>query len=1133
MNSGTPRSSDDKYYRALFENSTDVVLLTVPDGTIVAANPVACRMFGMSKKEICDAGREGLIDHTDPNHQKFLEELKTTGKAGGELIYRRKDGSKIIGAATSVIFEGGARAFVIIRDITQEKKAEKALRESEAKYRCIVDTANEGIWMIGPDTLTTSVNTRMAEMLGVTPEEMIGHPVTDFMFEEDVPDHLKKMENRRKGMLEHYERRYRHKDGQTVWTLASATPIFDAEHLFKGSFAMFTDITERKRAEQERRKSEEKFSIIFQATPDLIAITRASDGTILEVNEAFTRLLGYSRAEAIGKSTKELSIWADPADRARWMAALEATGQVNEFETTLRCRDGSLITCVSTARPLDFGGEKCVLSVVRDITQRKRSEEELQLTQFCVDKASLALYQLTEEGDIWNVNECACQSLGYSMEELRSMTVFDIDPDCAREVFNDLATKLFDCGSITFERVHRRKDGTTFPVEITSNAVEFRGRMFGINFVKDITERKRAEQEIARLASFPMLNPQPITEVDLDGRVSFVNPAARLLFPDLELQESRHPWLADWEQLVSFCRDKGTNPDDREVAVAGHWYYQCMHYVSQDKRLRIYGIDITTRKLAEKALRLAHDELEKRVAERTEQLQKTAEELRESEERFALAIQASNDGIWDLNLETGEAYRSPRWKSILGYEGDEISGNFKEWESRVHPDDLQRVMNAGKACEEGRIPEFVQEYRLRHKDGSDRWVFNRGACLRDSHGKPYRMVGAITDITERKKLEQQLLLSQKMESIGVLAGGVAHDFNNLLTAISGYGQILLETIPEDDELSLDNIRNVLKAADRAAELTRGLLAFSRKQTINPKPVHIDSLIGNAGKLIQRIIGEDIEFGSNFPDKNLLVMADAGQIEQVLMNLATNSRDAMPDGGHLCITARQAIVEDGSEKLFDLLSPGKYALISVSDTGIGIEKESLGKVFEPFYTTKGVGEGTGLGLSMVHGIIKQHNGSVLVDSEPGKGTQVDIYLPLIEGHAEVEKSKPVAPPAAGKETVLFVEDEEIVRVFMQKMLERAGYRVIVADNGEDGVERFRENADISLVLSDMVMPRKNGRQMLDEIRRMKPGTKAVFMSGYTADIMQDKGMLDDVTEFITKPVKKDDLLRKMRELLDKD
>ena len=244
---------------------------------------------------------------------------------------------------------------------------------------------------------------------------------------------------------------------------------------------------------------------------------------------------------------------------------------------------------------------------------------------------------------------------------------------------------------------------------------------------------------------------------------------------------------------------------------------------------------------------------------------------------------------------------------------------------------------------------------------------------------------------------QQLMQAQKMESIGLLAGGVAHDFNNLLTAISGYGQMLQETILKDDELSQESIRNVLNAADRAAELTRGLLAFSRKQLISPQPMNIHTRISDTGKLIQRIIGEDIEFSTNFTVKNLVAEADPGQIEQVLMNLATNARDAMPQGGQMSITTRQVVVEDGSEKLYDLPLPGKYAVISVADTGTGINKKELESIFEPFYTTKEVGKGTGLGLAIVHGIIKQHKGSVMASSEPGKGTTFDIYLPLVNGH----------------------------------------------------------------------------------------------------------------------------------------
>jgi two-component system cell cycle sensor histidine kinase/response regulator CckA len=410
------------------------------------------------------------------------------------------------------------------------------------------------------------------------------------------------------------------------------------------------------------------------------------------------------------------------------------------------------------------------------------------------------------------------------------------------------------------------------------------------------------------------------------------------------------------------------------------------------------------RKQSEESLQKAHDELEIRVAERTEQLGKTAEALRVSEERYALAVQGTNDGIWDINLATGEAYHSPRWKNILGHEDNEIDDNADEWESRVHPDDHQRAMDAGNACKEGRIPSFEIEYRLRHKDGGYRWVLTRGACLRDCHGRAYRMAGSLTDITERKELEHQLLHAQKMESIGMLAGGVAHEFNNLLTAISGYGQILQESIPADDELSQESITNVMKAADRAADLTRGLLAFSRKQLISPKPVLIDTLVTDAAKMIQMIIGEDIELRTGFFGKNLLVQADPGQIEQVLMNMATNARDAMPNGGCLSVTTRQVIVEEGSEARFDLPEAGKYVLISVADTGTGIDGKAMEIVFNPFYTTKEVGKGTGLGLSIAHGIIKQHNGSIQVTSESGKGTTFNIYLPLIEGYVVKEDSE---------------------------------------------------------------------------------------------------------------------------------
>ena len=523
-------------------------------------------------------------------------------------------------------------------------------------------------------------------------------------------------------------------------------------------------------------------------------------------------------------------------------------------------------------------------------------------------------------------------------------------------------------------------------------------------------------------------------------------------------------------------------------------------------------------------LRQTNDELRRENCDR-----KLAEEkLRNSEYKFSILFsKGSLPTVLSRLSDQVFVDVNDAWTQLFGYTKEESIGKTSielgitrdlERQTRMY-DEIRRnnqVLNL--------------EQTLYSKSGTAFAVMTNSNML-EIGGQVYALT-SVQDITERKRLEQQLLQSQKMESVGILAGGVAHDFNNLLTAISGYGQILQESIPEDDELSQESITNVLNAADRASELTRGLLAFSRKQVISAKPVRIDSLISDTSKLIQRIIGEDIEFSTNFTVKNLLVKADPGQIEQILMNLATNARDAMSNGGHLSITTSQVAVEEGLETQYDLPSPGKYALISVSDTGMGIDKKTLEIIFEPFFTTKEVGKGTGLGLAIVHGIIKQHNGSVLARSELGKGTTFDIYLPLVKGHAVKEELKITSPHPGGTETLLVAEDDKTVRMFMKRILERAGYKVIIADDGEDAVVRFREHDDISLVLSDVVMPRKNGKEMQDEIRKIKPGIKIVFISGYAADVIQKKGMFEEGTEFITKPLKKEKLLQKVREVLDK-
>jgi PAS domain S-box-containing protein len=504
--------------------------------------------------------------------------------------------------------------------------------------------------------------------------------------------------------------------------------------------------------------------------------------------------------------------------------------------------------------------------------------------------------------------------------------------------------------------------------------------------------------------------------------------------------------------------------------------------------------------------------------------------LRESESKYRNLFEASKDTIL-VSDKTGRILDvNQAGVELLGYTKQELL-SLDPVKLYCNPDDRKILWQ--KLLDKGLVSDY--EVLMARKNGDKIIVHLSVSIIKDDEGNIFGHRGIVRDVTERKKLEQQLMQAQKMESIGLLAGGVAHDFNNLLTAISGYGQIIRDCIPEDDELLRESIDQVLNASERAAELTRSLLAFSRKQLINPKPVLIETIIGNAGKLIQRVIGEDIEFSTAFTDKEMLVMADVGQLSQVLMNLAINARDAMPNGGCLSISTSERMVHKGSEEEFGLPAPGRYALISISDTGLGIDEKSLGRIFEPFFTTKEIGKGTGLGLAMSYGAIKQHNGAILVKSEPGNGTTFSIYLPLAKNLLMDEKNHHTAvlPAFHGSETILIAEDEEIVRTFISKILEKAGYKVIEAADGEDAMEKFRQNReDISLILSDVIMPKKSGREIFEEVRKEKSAVKLIFISGYTANVMKEKGIIEVDFDIITKPFVKNDLLRKVREVLDR-
>ncbi len=457
---------------------------------------------------------------------------------------------------------------------------------------------------------------------------------------------------------------------------------------------------------------------------------------------------------------------------------------------------------------------------------------------------------------------------------------------------------------------------------------------------------------------------------------------------------------------------------------------------------------------------------------------------------------------------------------IFGVSRDEFDGRIDTFLDRVHPDDKKAVAAESRAAIEG-ARQYSIEHRIVRPDGTERWVNQVADVIRDLDGRPIRMVGVVQDVTERTQLEDQLRQSQKMEAVGRLAGGIAHDFNNLLTIINGYASLVMNQLYEDDPFltPLDEIR---RAGDRASDLTRQLLAFSRRQILQPKVIDLDKTVVTMGKMVERLIGEDVELEIRTGSGPARIKVDPGQVEQIIANLAVNARDAMPSGGRLTIETRN--VETAA---------GRFVRLDIADTGTGMDPETLALVFEPFFTTKELGKGTGLGLSTVYGIVDQSGGKIEVKSEVGRGTVFEISFPRVDDEPVAAAEKAAADlPRRGTETVLVVEDRADVRRLTVKALEMHGYTVIEAAAGDDALKLCEAyDGVIHLLLSDVVMPRLGGLQLADLVKAHRPHIKVLLMSGYTETSIVTRDPSDVETAFIAKPFTPLTLARKVREVLD--
>jgi len=1049
------RKDVERRFHALIAEVKDYAIYTMDaQGVISTWNDGAARIFGYSAEETIGKHRGMLFSAEDVAAgapQQEQDRAAAHGSTKEERWRVRKDGSRFwANGSMSVLRDssGMVQGYVkVVRDLSERKQAEAAIRDSEERYRSLFQAISDPMFVYDRETLGyLAVNDAAVEKYGYSREEFLGMTIKDIRPQEDVTALLAMLATSGNKLEDRGIWRHQKKNGNIIEVEISAHGM-----IFSGRPACVIqarDVTEQRRTAAQAARTNELLQAVANGTPDSVFV-KDQDGKYLLLNAAAAQSVGKPAEEVLGKDDTALY---SPEDARMVMAndrLVMESDSSQTFENVLVAQ-GTSRTFEATKVPYrDASGQVLgVIGISRDVTQRKRAEEATRQSQALLRIAGrvarlggwsldLATRQVKWSDEICTIHEVPAgyqptleDAIRFYPSEYREQ-VAEIVERCALEGASfDLEMELITAKG---RRIWVRSIG-----EAVRN---HEGRIVGLQGAfQDISDRKRSEEEQRRLAE-RLIAAQAVAkmgswETDLATlEVTWSDETFRIFEKD---PASFQPTHSKFLQLV--------HPEDRAaVDRAFHESHSQHAPQSIEHRLRMPDGGI---KFVEERWQVIFDEYDKPV--RVLGTCQDSTDRKQAEVALRLrdqAIQEVSQGIVITDPKQPDnpiIYASAGVERITGYRSEEIVGrNCRIFQGKDTDRDqiqkLRQAITAGQSC-----AVEILNYR---KDGTSFWNAMSVNPVRDSKGAISYFVGVQNDITDRKELESQLRQSQKMEAIGRLAGGVAHDFNNLLTIITGYSELLLAR-PDMAGDVRESIASISQAGERAAGLTRQLLGFSRQSLLQPKVLDLNGVITETGKMLRRLIGEDILFTTVLDPKLNPVKVDPGQLDQVLMNLAVNARDAMPTGGKLKIETANVLISEEFAATHVDLKAGRYVLLAMTDTGCGMPPDVLSRIFEPFYTTKEIGKGTGLGLAVVFGIVQQSGGAIHVESQPRVGTTFRVYLPAVYDPVNDAGTSDSKDSMAGTETVLLVEDEEGVRGLVRRCLQMHGYKVLTAKDGRD-------------------------------------------------------------------------------------